>query len=67
MASRVGDALWFGPLKILQKLFFHTPFVYLFVFGSFLYHDYLWWPFIGQKRQRDFRQHSAWAQYFDEY
>jgi uncharacterized protein (DUF362 family) len=67
MASRVGDMLWFSPLKVLQKLLFHTPLVYIFVFGSFLYHDYLWWPLIGKKRQRDFRQHSAWAQYFDDY
>ena len=33
-ASRVGDVLWFGPLKGLQKLFFHTPLVYVFVAGS---------------------------------
>lgn len=67
MASRVGDILWFSPLKMFQKLFFHTPLVYIFVFGSFLYHDYLWWPLIGKKRQKDFRQHSKWARYFDEY
>jgi uncharacterized protein (DUF362 family) len=42
-ASKVGDALWFSPLKIFQRLFFRTPVVYFFVFGSFLYHDYLWY------------------------
>lgn len=67
MASRVGDLLWFGPLKNLQKLFFHTPIVYLFVFGSFLYHDYFWWPFIGRRRQKQFRTQSDWAQFFEKY
>ncbi len=67
MASRVGDALWFGPLKAFQKLFFHTPLVYLFVFGSFFYHDYLWWPIIGKKRQKKFRKQSEWARFFDDY
>jgi uncharacterized protein (DUF362 family) len=33
-ASMVGDVMWFGPLKRFQKLFFHTPLVNLFVFGS---------------------------------
>ena len=39
MASRVGDLIWFGPLRRFQKLFFHTPLVYLFIMGSYLYHD----------------------------
>jgi uncharacterized protein (DUF362 family) len=42
--SCVGDAIWFGPFKKLQTLFFHTPLVYIFVFGSFFYHDFIWWP-----------------------
>ncbi len=67
MASRVGDILWFSPLKLFQKLFFHTPLVYLFVFGSFVYHDYFWWPIIGKRRQNEFRKQSRWAQFFKEY
>ncbi|MDZ7725139.1 MAG: DUF362 domain-containing protein [candidate division KSB1 bacterium] len=67
MASRVGDALWFSPLKRLQKLFFHTPLVYLFVFGSFFYHDYLWWPMLGKPRQSKFRKTSPWGQLFESY
>ena len=66
-ASRVGDLLWFGPLKRLQKLFFHTPLVYLFVMGSFLYHDYIWWPLKGRPRQQRFRETSPWGKLFDEY
>ncbi|OGW46689.1 MAG: hypothetical protein A2Y66_06655 [Nitrospirae bacterium RBG_13_41_22] len=42
MASKVGNYCWFGPLRSLQKLFFRRPLVYIFVFGYFLYHDYLW-------------------------
>lgn len=67
MASLVGDALWFSPLKRLQKLFFHTPLVYLFVFGSFFYHDYFWWPLLGKPRQKKFRQNSPWGQLFESY
>ena len=66
-ASAIGDLLWFSPLKIFQRLLFHTPLVYFFVFGSFLYHDYLWWPFVGKGRQAAFLKKSPWAQYFDKY
>src|SRR5689334_1870966 len=55
-ASMVGDALWFGPLKRFQKLFFHTPLVNVFVLGSELYHDYYRWPL------RDRRVFEAWCQ-----
>jgi len=66
-ASKVGDALWFSPLKIFQRLFFRTPLVYLFVLGSFLYHDYLWWPIKGKKIQRDCLLNSKWGQLFENY
>ena len=39
-----ASSIWFGPLKPLQKLFFRTPLVYVFVFGSFFYHDFVYWP-----------------------
>ena len=29
-----GDLFWFSPLKVFQKLLFHTPIVHLFVFAS---------------------------------
>jgi uncharacterized protein (DUF362 family) len=66
-ASKVGDALWFSPLKIFQKLFFRTPLVYLFVFGSFLYHDYLWWPVKGKKIQREKVLNTKWGRLFKSY
>src|SRR5579871_6738192 len=43
-ASRVGDLIWFGPLKRVQNVFMRTPLVNLFVLGSEAYHDYYRWP-----------------------
>ena len=62
-----GDVLWFGPLKRLQKLFFHTPLVYLFVAGSYLYHDFLWYPVKGKRAERDFKRESPWGRLFRKY
>ena len=64
--SRVGKLFWFGPFRALQKLMFHTPLVYAFVFGSFLYHDYIWWPTKGKKRMRMIAD-SEWAKLFQSY
>ena len=66
-ASKVGDAFWFSPLKVLQSLFFRTPLVYLFVLGSFLYHDYLWWPIKGRKIQKDLVLNTKWGKLFQSY
>ncbi len=67
LASLVGDACWFGPLKGIQKLLFRTPLVYLFVFASYFYHDYLWWPLKGKRVQQALAKTSQWAKLFAEY
>ncbi|MCX6910193.1 MAG: DUF362 domain-containing protein [Verrucomicrobia bacterium] len=67
LASLVGDACWFGPLKWAQKLFFRTPLVYLFVFGSYFYHDFLWWPLKGRRVQRKLAETGQWAKLFTQY
>jgi uncharacterized protein (DUF362 family) len=67
LASRIGDLMWFGPLQRLQKLFFHTPLVYLFVFGSYVYHDYLWYPVFGRRRVTEFLRSSPWGALFSRY
>ena len=67
LASRVGDFLWFSPLKALQNMFFRTPLVNLFIFGSFFYHDYYWWPFKGRRKMEVFRKNHRWGQLFDKY
>lgn len=66
-ASRIGDLIWFGPLKGVQKLFFRTPLVYLFVFGSFFYHDYAWYPTIGKRRIERYSRESKWMRLFEQY
>ncbi len=67
VAARVGRLLWFGPLKGLQRLFFHSPLVYLFVAGSYLYHDFLWYPTLGRARVRRFLRDSPWGALFQRY
>lgn len=64
-ASRVGDVLWFGPLKKFQKLFFHTPLVNVFVLGSEVYHDYYRWPLRDKRVFDQWRKQTAWGELFD--
>ncbi|OHB63080.1 MAG: iron-sulfur cluster-binding protein [Planctomycetes bacterium RBG_13_60_9] len=66
-ASRFGDALWFSPLKALQRLFFRTPAVYFFIFGSYFYHDFLWWPIKGKSAQRTHALNTKWGELFKSY
>lgn len=57
---------WFGPLAPLQKLFFHTPLVYFFIMGSYLFHDYVWFPTKGKKVVKDFMK-TEWGQLWEKY
>jgi uncharacterized protein (DUF362 family) len=66
-ASRVGDVMWFGPLKRFQKLFFHTPLVNLFVLGSEAYHDYYRWPLRDRRVFEHWRESTTWGQMFAQY
>ena len=67
LASRIGDCCWFGPLRSMQTLLFRTPLVHLFVWGSFLYHDYFWWPLEGKRRQRQRALSTKWGRLFNAY
>lgn len=67
LASRVGDLLWFGPLKRLQKLFFRTPLVYIFVLASEIYHDRVWWNFKGKKIFNEWKKQSPWGRLWVRY
>jgi uncharacterized protein (DUF362 family) len=67
LASRFGHLLWFSPLKIFQKLFFRTPLIYIFVFGSYFYHDKIWWPFKGEKIQKEIGRNNKWGRLFESY
>jgi uncharacterized protein (DUF362 family) len=66
-ASRVGKALWFGPLRPLQRLFFHTPLVHAFVLASALYHDHYRWPLLDRPRFQRWKSETAWGKLFTEY
>jgi uncharacterized protein (DUF362 family) len=66
-ASKVGDFMWFGPLKGIQKLFFHTPLVNMFVFGSEFYHDYYRWPRKDQQVFEDWQRTTEWGKLFEAY
>lgn len=66
-ASRVGDLMWFGPLKGLQKLFFHTPLVYAFIAGSEVYHDYYRWPLKDKRTFEKWKKNDDWGKLFEAY
>lgn len=66
-ASRVGDLLWFGPLKSIQKLFFQTPLVGIFILGSEIYHDYYRWPFKDRKVFERWKAETSWGRLFANY
>lgn len=65
--SMGGKLVWFGPLKPLQNLLFHTPLVYLFVFGSYFYHDLVYWPLKARSQTQAFRRTSKWGKLFEQY
>ncbi len=66
-ASKVGDVMWFGPLKKIQKVFFHTPLVNLFVAGSEIYHDFYRWPLKDRKTFEAWKASTEWGRLFDRY
>jgi uncharacterized protein (DUF362 family) len=66
-AGRVGRLFWFGPMRWLQRLMFHTPIVYSFIFGSAIYHDCVWYPLCGRKVVDDWLANSPWGRLFADY
>ena len=67
LASRVGDLTWYGPLRRFQRLFFHTPLVYIFIMGSYIYHDWIWWPLVGKGRMKIIESNTEWGKFFASY
>ena len=65
-ASRVGRLLWFTPLARIQNLFFRTPLVHAFIWGSSVYHDRYWWPVFGRRRMEDIAT-TPWGRLFAAY
>ncbi len=68
LATGAGRIFWHDtPLKYLQKLFFHTPLVNLFIFASELYHDKIWYNSKGQKVVGKWLTESPWGKLFATY
>ena len=67
LASMAGDLIWFGPLKAIQKLFFHTPLVNVFVAASEAYHDYYRWPLKDKKTFENWKRDTSWGRLFQQY
>ena len=66
-ASSVGKLFWFGPMRWLQKLLFHTPVVYCFILASAVYHDSVWYPTKGKKIVNEWLKDSHWGRLFADY
>ena len=66
-ASRVGDLLWFSPLKKFQNFFFRTPLVNVFIMGSEVYHDYYRWPMRDRRAFEEWLAKTEWGRMFQEY
>jgi hypothetical protein len=66
LASTGGDLFWFSPLKVFQKLLFHTPLVYTFVYASAIYHDLVWYNIWGKPRVNDWKK-TQWGKFFNQY
>jgi len=65
--SLFGNLAWFGPLKGMQKLFFRTPMVHAFIFGSEAYHDYYRWPLKDKKVFEEWKAGTHWGKLFADY
>jgi uncharacterized protein (DUF362 family) len=66
-ASKVGDVMWFGPMKRFQKVFFHTPLVKAFIAGSEVYHDYYRWPRKDRAVFEQWKADTHWGKLFAAY
>jgi uncharacterized protein (DUF362 family) len=66
-ASRVGDMLWFSPLKKIQNFFFRTPLVNIFIFASEAYHDYFRWPARDRRIFLHWLRETEWGKLFERY
>ena len=67
LASRAGDILWFGFMKRLQNIFFRTPLVHVFIFGSEFYHDYYRWPMRDRHMFQRWLTKTQWGKLFASY
>jgi len=67
LGTGMGMLLWRSPLRCLQKLFFRTPLVNVFIFASEYYHDRFWYPWKGRKIVDQWMEESPWGRLFASY
>jgi len=67
LGTGVGMLLWRTPLRVFQKLLFHTPLVNIFIFASEHYHDRFWYPQRGRQVVETWLKDSPWGQLFQSY
>lgn len=55
-----------GFLKFLERPALHSPLVVWAPLASNIYHDYIWYPLIGQRRIQEFMK-TQWGELFKKY
>ncbi len=55
-----------GFLRPLERLLLHSPLMVWAPFASNVYHDFMWYPTVGQSRIREFMR-TEWGQLFRTY
>jgi hypothetical protein len=35
--------------------------------GSYLYHDWIWWPFVGKPLMNQIKSETEWGKFFADY
>jgi hypothetical protein len=65
-ASRGQKAIYWGPLKPLEKMLLRTVIAPWSYVASIIYHDYYWYPFIGKSRVQQALT-TPWGQMFQKY
>ena len=62
-----GDQLIrLGSLRFLERILLHSPLVVWAPFASNLYHDFFWYPLIGQARIHQFKR-TEWGRLWEKY
>jgi hypothetical protein len=67
LGTGTGMLLWRSPLKFMQKFFFRTPLVKVFIWASETFHDKVWYPRKGRVVVDDWLENSPWGRLFQEY
>ncbi|MDD5331745.1 MAG: DUF362 domain-containing protein [Candidatus Nanoarchaeia archaeon] len=55
-----------GAFRFVEPMLFHTGLFNLAIFGSYFYHDKLWYPTVGKSRINKFMK-TSWGEKFKEY